>query len=50
MSDPAENPCNASERDPVLGVRANLGQALAALDQLREILPGASQPERGGKS
>jgi hypothetical protein len=50
VSDPAENPGNASERDPVLGVRAHLEQALAALDQLREILPGASQPEHGGKS
>ena len=50
MSDPAENPGSASERDPVLEVRADLEQALAALEQLREILPGTTQPERAGKS
>lgn len=50
MSDPAENPGSASERDPVLAVRSHLEQALAALEQLREILPGASQPDRGDKS
>lgn len=50
MNDPAQNPGNASERHPVLMVRTHLGQALAALDQLRELLPDASQPERGGKS
>jgi len=50
VSDPAENPGSASDRDPVLEVRTHLEQALAALDQLREILPGASQPDRGDKS
>ena len=50
MSDPAENPGSASERDPVLEVRTHLEQSLAALDQLRRILPSASQPDRGDKS
>jgi len=50
VSDPAQNPGSASERDPVLEVRAHLEQAVVALDQLREILPGASQPDRGDKS
>lgn len=50
MTDPAENPGRASERDPVLAVRAHLEQALAALDQLRETLPGASQPDCGDRS
>jgi hypothetical protein len=48
VSDLAENP--ASDRDPVLEVRAHLEQALAALNQLRDILPGASQGDRGDEA
>jgi hypothetical protein len=50
VSDPAENPDSTSDRDPVLEVRAHLEQALAAPDELRDILPGASQPDCGDKS
>lgn len=37
-------------RDPVLAVRAHLEQALPALDQLRELLPKGTQPDRRGAS
>lgn len=49
VSDTADDP-GPDRRDPVLEVRAHLQRALTALDQLRDILPGASEPDRRDKS
>ncbi|WP_310964024.1 hypothetical protein [Nocardioides terrisoli] len=43
MSTPTDSP-SAADRDPVQDVRAHLEQALAALDQLREVLPPPTAP------
>ncbi len=50
MSTSTDSPSAAAYRDPVQDVRAHLELALAALDQLREVLPlpTAPPPETGG--
>jgi hypothetical protein len=45
VSDTARNAVG-DRRDPVLEVGEHLQQALAALDQLREVLSGAPRPDR----
>ena len=42
MSTPTDSPCAAADGDPVQEACDHLGQALAALDRLREVLPPSS--------
>jgi hypothetical protein len=50
VSTPSDSPSAAADRDPVQEVRAQLEQAVAALDLLREVLPPPTSPqsETGG--